>query len=338
MKNKIVIAHRGACGYLPEHTLASKALAFAMGADYLEQDLAMTKDNALIVIHDHFLDNITNVADLFPYGARKDGRYYVIDFTLDEIKQLSVLEPFVYDENGYRVNKFSSRFPQGYAASSFRLHTFEEEIEFILGLNQTTGKNIGIYPEIKAPWFHHMHGKDIALASLNVLKKYGYGTDQPNRKAFFQCFDPNELERVRYELLPNLNIKLPLIQLIADNSWGETQVFIGTQWQAYDYDWMFGEKGMAQVAEYADGIGPWHQMIIHQNESTLELTTTDLVKNAHANNLLVHPYTFRKDMEDMPHYVTSFEQWLKHFYFKLNVDGLFTDYCDIAAKIIREKK
>lgn len=88
MKNddKLIIAHRGASGYLPEHTLESKALAFGQQADYLEQDLAMTKDNRLIVIHDHFLDGLTDVAKKFPKRARKDGRYYVADFTLKKFK------------------------------------------------------------------------------------------------------------------------------------------------------------------------------------------------------------------------------------------------------------
>ena len=92
--DKIIIAHRGASGYLPEHTLESKTLAFAQGADYLEQDLAMSKDNHLIVIHDHFLDNLTDVAAKFPNRARSDGRFYVIDFTLDELRQLNMTENF----------------------------------------------------------------------------------------------------------------------------------------------------------------------------------------------------------------------------------------------------
>ncbi|NYM94214.1 glycerophosphodiester phosphodiesterase, partial [Salmonella enterica subsp. enterica serovar Typhimurium] len=85
---KVVIAHRGASGYLPEHTLPAKAMAYAQGADYLEQDLVMTKDDHLVVLHDHYLDRVTDVADRFPDRARKDGRYYAIDFTLDEIKSL----------------------------------------------------------------------------------------------------------------------------------------------------------------------------------------------------------------------------------------------------------
>lgn len=79
--DKMVIAHRGASGYLPEHTLPAKAMAYAQGADYLEQDLVMTKDDRLVVLHDHYLDRVTDVAQRFPQRARKDGRFYAIDFT-----------------------------------------------------------------------------------------------------------------------------------------------------------------------------------------------------------------------------------------------------------------
>jgi len=91
---KVVIAHRGASGYLPEHTIAAKAMAYAQGADYIEQDLVMTKDDELVVLHDRHLDTVSNVAELYPDRHRDDGRYYVIDFTLDEIRQLSVSTKF----------------------------------------------------------------------------------------------------------------------------------------------------------------------------------------------------------------------------------------------------
>ncbi|STH69086.1 glycerophosphodiester phosphodiesterase [Escherichia coli] len=134
---KIVIAHRGASGYLPEHTLPAKAMAYAQGADYLEQDLVMTKDDHLVVLHDHYLDRVTDVADRFPDRARKDGRYYAIDFTLDEIKSLKFTEGFDI-ENGKKVQTYPGRFPMG--KSDFRVHTFEEEIEFVQGLNHSTGE------------------------------------------------------------------------------------------------------------------------------------------------------------------------------------------------------
>ena len=131
--DKIVIAHRGASGYLPEHTLPAKAMAYAQGADYLEQDLVMTKDDQLVVLHDHYLDRVTDVAERFPDRARKDGRYYAIDFTLAEIRSLKFTEGFEI-ENGKKVQVYPGRFPMG--KSDFRIHTFEEEIEFVQGLNR----------------------------------------------------------------------------------------------------------------------------------------------------------------------------------------------------------
>jgi glycerophosphoryl diester phosphodiesterase len=122
---KIVIAHRGASGYLPEHTLPAKAMAYAQGADYLEQDLVMTKDDHLVVLHDHYLDRVTDVADRFPDRARKDGRYYAIDFTLDEIKSLKV--SILKTVRKYRLIRGVSRWvnlTSGYTLSKKRLNLF----------------------------------------------------------------------------------------------------------------------------------------------------------------------------------------------------------------------
>ena len=168
---KIVIAHRGASGYLPEHTLEAKAMAYAQGAHYIEQDLVMTKDDHLIVLHDITLDRTTDVDEKFPNRARDDGRFYAIDFTLEEIKTLKATEGFRL-ENGEKVQGYAARFPLG--QSNFSVPTFQEEIEMIQGLNQSTGKDIGIYPEIKQPAFHRNEGKDISTAVVNVLKEYGY--------------------------------------------------------------------------------------------------------------------------------------------------------------------
>lgn len=216
--DKLVIAHRGASGYLPEHTLPAKAMAYAQGADYLEQDLVMTKDDRLVVLHDHYLDRVTDVAERFPQRARQDGRFYAIDFTLAEIKSLRFSEGFE-PKDGKHVQTFPGRFPMG--KSDFRIHTFEEEIEFVQGLNHSTGKNIGIYPEIKAPWFHHQEGKDIAASVLQVLKTYGYTRKQD--KIYLQCFDANELKRIKHELEPKMGMDLKLVQLIAYTDWNETR-------------------------------------------------------------------------------------------------------------------
>ena len=121
---RIVIAHRGASGYLPEHTLAAKALAHAMGADYIEQDVVLTKDGVAVVLHDIHLDTVTNVSTVYPGRAREDGRYYALDFTLNEVKRLTVNERI---DLKTRKPVYHRRFPVG--KSHFQVPTLAEEIE-----------------------------------------------------------------------------------------------------------------------------------------------------------------------------------------------------------------
>lgn len=326
--DKVVIAHRGASGYLPEHTLPAKAMAFAQGADYLEQDLVMTKDDQLVVLHDHYLDRVTDVADRFPDRARKDGRYYAIDFTLAEIKSLKFSEGFTV-ENGKKVQTFPGRFPMG--KSDFRVHTFEEEIEFIQGLNHSTGKNIGLYPEIKAPWFHHQEGKDIATRVLEVLKKYGY--TKKTDKIYLQCFDANELKRIRNELEPKMGMDLKLVQLIAYTKWNETEEQRPDgKWVNYSYDWMLEPGAMEKIAQYADGIGPDYHMLIADSSTNGHIIINGMVKEAHEHQLEVHPFTVRADQ--LPPYAKDVNELYDALYRQADVDGLFTDFPDKAVSYL----
>ena len=151
---RLVIGHRGACGYLPEHTLESYALAHGQGADYIEPDLVRTRDGAFLCLHDIYLEPTTDVAAVFPGRARADGRYYAIDFTLEEVRRLRVRE------------RLDRRFPQG--ASRFAVPTFEEMIELVAGLNRTTGRRAGIYPELKQPAFHRDEGQPMEEAFLAI--------------------------------------------------------------------------------------------------------------------------------------------------------------------------
>lgn len=329
--DKVVIAHRGASGYLPEHTLPAKAMAFAQGADYLEQDLVMTKDDQLVVLHDHYLDRVTDVADRFPDRARKDGRYYAIDFTLAEIKSLKFSEGFTV-ENGKKVQTFPGRFPMG--KSDFRVHTFEEEIEFIQGLNHSTGKNIGLYPEIKAPWFHHQEGKDIATRVLEVLKKYGY--TKKTDKIYLQCFDANELKRIRNELEPKMGVDLKLVQLIAYTKWNETEEQQPDgKWVNYSYDWMLKPGAMEKIAQYADGIGPDYHMLIADSSTNGHIIINRMVKEAHEHQLEVHPFTVRADQ--LPPYAKDVNELYDALYRQADVDGLFTDFPDKAVSYLHSQ-
>ncbi|MGI9236314.1 MAG: glycerophosphodiester phosphodiesterase [Woeseiaceae bacterium] len=311
-QSKLVIAHRGASGYLPEHTLAAKAMAYALGAHFIEQDLVMTQDDQVVVLHDHHLDTVTNVRDVFPGRARTDGRYYVIDFTLAELRQLAVTERFK-QADGAKMAVFEKRFPL--EKSSFRISTFAEEIELIQGLNQSTGRSVGIYPEIKSPAFHRGEGKDISAAVLGVLKTYAY--DEPQDSVFLQCFDPNELQRIRGELLPALNMSMPLVQLLGT----------GPEFRA-----ALTPDGMEMIASYADGIGPSMTLIVAPGSVAGKLQISNLVQLANDLDLVVHPYTFRRDL--LPEYADDYDELLKIFLDDIGVDGVFTDFPDLTVEYI----
>ncbi|CAH0536401.1 glycerophosphodiester phosphodiesterase [Vibrio marisflavi] len=327
---QIVIAHRGASGYLPEHTMAAKAMAYAMKPDFIEQDVVMTKDDELVVLHDHYLDRVTDVAQKFPNRARPDGRYYAIDFTLEEIKSLNATEGFNLDKNGKQTQIFPERFPMW--KSEFKVHTFAEEIELIQGLNKTLGYDIGIYPEIKAPWFHRSEGKDISLAVLKTLKEYGYTSKDSN--VYLQCFDPIELKRIHDELLPHMHMDLKLVQLMAYNDWNETMIQENGQFVPYDYNWMFQPDGMEKVAKYADGIGPWKPMLVDDASTKENIIILPLVEATKKAGLKIHPYTFRSDEGRIPSYANSFDDMLDIFYNKVKVDGVFTDYPDKVVNFL----
>lgn len=336
-RGKIVIAHRGACAYLPEHSMESKAMAYAMGAHYIEQDVVMSKDNQLLVLHDHYLDRVTDVAERFGQRARADGRYYAIDFTLAEIKSLNMSERFSV-KAGQQQAVFGQRFPLG--LGSFKVHTLQEEIELIQGLNHSTGRQVGLYVEVKAPCFHLQAGKDITLAVLETLKAYGYLSKQD--LLYFQCFDAAELKRVKQQLQPQLGVEYKLVQLIAETSWQETLLLIAGKLQNYDYQWMREPGAMAEIAEYADAIGPWFPMLVDQKASKqlsrqqgkASVQFNRMVKEAHQAGLLVHPYTMRLDPGEIPDYATDFEDLLTLFYEKAGVDGVFTDYPDRAVQYL----
>jgi glycerophosphoryl diester phosphodiesterase len=289
-------------------------MAHALGADLIEQDLVMTKDDRIVVMHDHYLDRMTNVQEAFPKRHRSDGRYYVIDFTLKEIRSLSVSERYKI-VGGRKVAVYADRFPLG--KSRFRVHTFEEEIELIQGLNRSTGKRVGLYPEIKQPSFHLKEGKDLTKAVVQALKSYGY--TKKDDDCFLQTFDFKEVKRLHDDLLPSMNMKLNVVFLIND------------------FNWVSKSGGMEQIAKYADGIGPKMSMIVSKTSKPGAPIITDLVKNAHQAGLVVHPYTFRIEKDAIPVYANSFEDLLDIFLHKANVDGLFTDFPDRVVRFLEQR-
>jgi glycerophosphoryl diester phosphodiesterase len=304
----VIIAHRGASAYVPEHTLIAKVMAYAQGANYIEQDVSMTKDGHIVVMHDIFLETNTNVKDIFPNRAEKDGRYHIIDFTLNEIKQLSVHERT--DGNGKPV--FADRFPET-DALELKVPTLEQEIILIQGLNKSTGKDKGLYIELKQPEKYKDHGHKFAQTVLAILTKHGYNSADSN--CIIQCFDPELLIYMKN----TLHTKLRLIQLIGGS---------GAM-----YDKMVTKGGLEKISKYAYGIGPSITRLFTNYGKSPDLELSGLSKLAHEYGLKIHPYTLRND--SLPKGLT-YNEVCDYLFKKAKVDGMFTDYPDLGVEYINK--
>jgi glycerophosphoryl diester phosphodiesterase len=304
-----VIAHRGASGYLPEHTIAAKAYAHALGADYIEQDLVLSKDDVPVVLHDIHLDTTTDVAKRFPDRKRADGRYYALDFTVAELKQLSVTERFNV-KTGQQV--YPRRFPLG--RSTFQISTLEEELQLIEGLNRATGRKTGIYPELKQPAWHRGQGRDISRVVVPILNRHGYTTKAD--ACYLQCFELSEVKRLREEI----GWQGRLVMLIAGGRKGED----GT-----DYEELCTAAGLRALAKVADGIGPSVGRLVTWSAGNLTPKLTPLARLAQAEKLVLHPYTVRAD--DLPKDCPSLDALHAALFRDLKVEGVFTDFPDRTA-------
>jgi glycerophosphoryl diester phosphodiesterase len=297
LAGKLIIAHRGASGYLPEHTLESYAMAYALKADYIEPDLVMTKDKHLICLHDITLERTTNVEEVFPSRKRTNGSWYAADFTLAEIKQLKAQE-----RTDFRFRKDSI---------GFQVPTLEEMIQMIQELNRLTGRNVGIYPETKSPTFHDNEGLSMEEPLLALLDQYGYKGQ--NARVFIQSFEPWNLRDMRF----NLKTDLPLVQLIDGGAASAPLVT---------------EDGLDMIATYADGIGPYKRWIEDANGNVIN--DNFLVKEAHERDLLVHPWTFRAEKQYLTTKDDTMAQEVDRFLYEYGVDGLFTDNVDVARPCV----
>ncbi len=298
----VEIAHRGASGYLPEHTLEAVAMAHALGADYIEQDVVMSSDGVPMVLHDVTLDATTDVAARFPGRAREDGRYYAIDFTLAELKSLAVRERFK-PETGEPV--FPGRYSGGLPV--FRIATFEESLALVSGLNASTGRVAGVYPEIKRPGWHLAQGKDLGAAVVAMLDRFGYR--EKSDACFVQCFEFTEVRRLR----ESLGYRGKLIQLLGGSKPGED----GT-----DFVRFRTPEGLRELADWVDGIGPSLDSVV-LGASPGERRITPLAAEARAAGLAVHPYTARTD--SLPKWAADYADLIGVLK-EAGVEGWFTDF------------
>lgn len=303
-----ITAHRGACGYLPEHTLEGKTMAYALGVDFIEQDVVFTKDNVLVVLHDHTLETTTDVAAKFPGRNRKDGSYYAIDFTLDEIKSLLVTERFD-PKTGKAV--FEGRFPVSFTID-FRVPTLEEEILLIQGLNKSTGKNVGLYVEVKEPAFHEKEGKPIMEAVITMLDKYGYNKKDAN--CILQIFDFDAVKKSRA-----LGWEAPLAMLVDMDG----QMLVDDK---AVHKWLLTEEGVKEVSKYADIYAPWFSHLAVPSKDGKSHSIAPCLKWAREAGMAVHSWTHRTD-KLAPGFATE-EAMFDAMFKEMKLDGIFSDFPD----------
>lgn len=356
----LVIGHRGATGYLPEHTLESYKLAIALGADVIEPDLVSTKDGVLIARHEPMLSGTTNVASIAKFANRKrtsiiDGVSYTdwfsVDFTLAEIKELRAIERV-----GDRNQKFNN---------AFEIVTLQEVIDLAKKETARTGRTISIYPETKHPTWHNLEGKPLEAALVSTLNAAGW--TKKTDPVFVQSFEINNLKQLRG--LTGLR----LVQLLScyDNDLATGNcLYIPLDADSAPGDWiaandrrtyadMITPAGLADIAKYADGIGPWKRQFIgvkalafgadgkpadFNGDGSVDeadgttIKNSNLVTNAHTAGLFVHPYTFRSDRVFARDYAgggkgnASAVNAEYRQMWALGVDGLFSDFSDDAFK------
>ncbi|WP_437187934.1 glycerophosphodiester phosphodiesterase [Planctomicrobium sp. SH668] len=308
-----VFAHRGASGYLPEHSLPAKAMAYAQGADFLEQDVVLTKDLVPIVLHDIHLDTITDVATRFPERKREDGRFYAIDFTLAEVRELNATQRF-HVKTGEAV--LPNRFPvDGY---TYKLHTLEEEIQFIQGLNHSTGRNVGLFTEIKQPTFHSRNGADIPKVVSEVLARHGYGKSK-NDACWVQCFEESTLRRFRNDFHWNGRLMMILS--------GKDRGADGS-----DYNYLSTPEGLNELAMFVDGVFPNSGRVVKFDDSGKPVAS-DFVRQAKAAGLRVISGVIDRDA--LPKNCRSVGDLHEAMVAVAGVDDLCTDFPDLTVEWLK---
>ncbi|MFN3360674.1 MAG: glycerophosphodiester phosphodiesterase family protein [Pseudanabaenaceae cyanobacterium] len=324
----IVIAHRGASGQRPEHTLAAYELAIDLGADYIEPDLVVTKDGVLVARHEPFLGTTTDVARRPEFANRRttkviDGvtvanEWFVEDFTLAELKTLRAIEP-----RADRSKAFDGQ---------FQVPTLQEIIDLVKRKSAETGRTIGIYPETKHPTYFRNLGLAMEQRLVDVLSRNGY--TKRTDPVFIQSFEVSNLKEL------NRLTDLPLIQLLDADDVGPDGKLI--EIRPYDfvvsgdrrtYADLRTPQGLAEIATYADGIGPWKRMIV-STVNNRALPPTTLIQDAHRAGLLVHPYTFRNEESTLLADYNRDPQLEYVQFYNLGVDGLFTDYPGTALDVV----
>ncbi|TWP53048.1 glycerophosphodiester phosphodiesterase [Lentzea tibetensis] len=323
----LVIGHRGASAYRPEHTLASYELAARMGAEYVEPDLVSTKDGKLVARHENEIGGTTDVATRTEFAARRTTKtidgiavtgWFTEDFTLAELKTLRAKERI--PEIRPRNTLYDGR---------FEVPTFQEVVDLTRRLSRELHREIGIYPETKHPTYFKSIGLALEPKLVDALNRNGL--NRRSAKVFVQSFEVGNLKEL------NRQLRVPIVQLI--NAAGAPYDFVAGG-DKRTYSDMITPAGLKEIATYADGIGATKDRIIPRDPAGFLQQPTSLVKDAHRARLVVHAWTFRNENAFLPAdfrssvdpaaYGRAFAEY--EVFFKQGIDGLFADNPDTAVE------
>lgn len=323
----IIIGHRGAAGYRPEHTLASYELAARLGADFLEPDLVVTSDGVLVCRHEPEIGGTTDVASHPEFAFRKatkmlDGvattGWFTEDFTLAELKTLRAVERLP------QIRQHDTLFNGRY-----QIPTFQELLDLRVQLSAELHRRLGVYPETKHPTFFRNAGLALEPRLLEVLRRNRL--NQPDAPVFVQSFEVTNLKQLR-----EAGLRTKAVQLLATSGAPFDTVAAGT---GPTYADLSSPVGLRGVARYAQGIGPDKLQVIPRSADDTLGWPTALVADAHDVGLVVHPYTFRAENNFLPvdyrtsatptDYGRAIDEQIT--YLHAGVDGLFTDQADISV-------
>lgn len=313
----LIIAHRGASGYRPEHTLASYGLAIEMGADFVEPDVVMTRDRVLVARHENEIGGTTDVSAKFAERRRTkviDGDtitgWFTEDFTLAELKTLRARE----------------RLPQRSHAhdGQFEVPTLDEVLAFVRARERETGRAIGVYPETKHPTYFRSIGLPLEDSLLAVLARHGFRGRSD--AVFIQSFEVGNLQALR------ARTTIRLVQLINHDGVPPDIAAVGG---ARSYRAMIQPAGLREIARYADAIGAHKWLVLPREAAGDTSRATSLVRDAHAAGLRVHVWTMRSDTPDLPSGFRGDASAEWRAFRDVGVDGMFGDFPDVGVRALR---
>ena len=306
---KLIIA-RGSDHFLPAASLPALAITIAQGAEIVHLNLAMSADNQIIILGDTALNQITNAAELFPDRIRKDGSYHVLDFTLEELQQLSLAKaPLIPDTDR------SDLVPLPHIGIS----TLGDAFNLIKVMQHNLGRRVEIIAEIKKSWQYKHENRDISRAVLDICSQHGYTTQESGLT--LASYDPEELQRIHDELFAESAVDLNLFQLIEDNSGEQTQRFERGRWLHYNYDWLYTKFGLKAVSAYADMISLKPDFLASESGDLLH---QEYIEDAHILGLKIIIDPVDHLAESPPAFSESFESFIEFCLFTAGADGLIT--------------